>query len=152
MTPEPMRPHWPDALRFTMLRVPAERLLPVDQRLAGAAGRPVIYPETPVSDHGKPYQSEVVLRACRRLGISIQDARKIHTHRQAPGGVGLRHHRQFCEHLAGCTGSGVEHRGRHTDDTARWSIDEIAELFAEYVVAVYQRRHHRGLVLQGFPT
>lgn len=59
--------------------------------------------------------------------------------------------RQFCEHLAGYTGSGVEHRGLHADDTARWSIDDIAELFAEYVVGVYQRRHHQGLVLHGFP-
>jgi transposase InsO family protein len=76
MTPEPMRPHWPDALRFSMLRIPHQRLLTLDQRLASAAARPVVYPESLIFDHGKPYQTDVVTRACRRLGINIFDARK----------------------------------------------------------------------------
>ncbi|OAA17987.1 Mu transposase, C-terminal [Frankia sp. EI5c] len=152
MTPEPMRPHWPDALRFASLRIPHERILTVDQRLAHAAARPVIYPETLLFDHGKPYKSEVVTRACRRLGISIQDARmftptdKPHVER-----IFATINRQFCEHLAGYKGSDITHRGLHAEDTARWSIDDIAELFAEYAVGIYQRRHHQGLILHGFP-
>ncbi|WP_198152790.1 DDE-type integrase/transposase/recombinase [Pseudofrankia sp. DC12] len=152
MSPEPMRPHWPDALRFAMLRIPHERILTVDERLAHAAARPVIYPETLLFDHGKPYKSEVVTRACRRLGISIQDARtftptdKPHVER-----VFETINRQFCEHVAGYKGSDIAHRGAHVEDSARWSIDDLAELFAEYVVAIYQRRHHSGLILHGFP-
>lgn len=152
MVPEPMRPHWPDQLRHAMLHVPTERLLAVDQRLAEAAARPVIYPETLLFDHGKPYQSDVVIRVCRRLGISVQDARKYTpTDKPQVERVFDTINRQFCEHLAGYTGSGVEHRGLHADDTARWSIDDITDLFAEYVVAIYQRRHHKGLILHGFP-
>jgi hypothetical protein len=152
MTPEPMRPHWPDALRFAMLGGPAERLLSIDQRLAEAAARPVIYPETLLFDHGKPYQSAVTLRACRRLGISVQDAR-VYTPTDKPQveRVFATINQQFCEHLAGYTGSGVEHRGLRVEDEARWTIEQIAEFFAEYVVAVYQRRHHKGLPAQGFP-
>ena len=42
------------------------------------------------------------------------------------------------------------HRGRDVERFARWSITELEEFFAEYVVAVYQRRHHAGLHLPGF--
>jgi hypothetical protein len=73
--PEADAPALADALRFAWLRIPHERILTVDQRLAHAAARPVIYPETLLFDHGKSYKSDVVTRACRRLGISIQDAR-----------------------------------------------------------------------------
>ncbi|GHE08764.1 TniB family NTP-binding protein [Streptomyces alanosinicus] len=77
MTPEPMRPDWADALRYQMLRVPFERHLTVDERLAEAAARPVIHPETLLYDHGKPYKSDVVQRACRKWKIDMQDARKL---------------------------------------------------------------------------
>ncbi|WRZ91547.1 Mu transposase C-terminal domain-containing protein [Streptomyces sp. NBC_01007] len=152
MTPELMRPGWDDALRYQMLRIPAERLISVDERLAEAAARPVIYPETLLYDHGKPYKSDVVERACTRWKIDLQDARKLKpTDKPQVERLFLTIRQQFSEHVAGYKGFNVAHRGRTVEDQARWSIDELAEFFAEYVVAVYQRTHHRGLTLQGFP-
>jgi len=152
MTPEPMRPGWDDALRYQMLRIPTQRLLSVDERLAEAAARPVIYPETLLYDHGKPYKSDVVQRACTRWRIDVQDARKLKpTDKPQVERLFLTIREQYSEHVAGYKGFNVAHRGRTVEDQACWSIDELAEFFAEYVIRVYQRRHHRGLILQGFP-
>ncbi|WP_221354852.1 transposase [Streptomyces beigongshangae] len=152
MTPEPMRPLWADALRYQMLRVPYERHLSVDERLAEAAARPVIYPETLLYDHGKPYKSDVVKRACRTWRIDLQDARKLKPtdkpHVERLFGT-IRE--QFSMHVAGYKGFNVAHRGKNVEKQARWTLDEIAEFFAEYVVAVYQNQHHSGLHLHGFP-
>ena len=152
MTPELMRPGWSDALRYQMLRVPYERLLTVDERLAEAAARPVIYPETLLYDHGKPYKSDVVRRACTRWKINLQDARKLKpTDKPHVERLFRTIRQQFAEHVAGYKGFNVAYRGQTADKQARWTIDELAEFFAEYVIAVYQRKHHRGLILQGFP-
>ncbi|MEU9426265.1 transposase [Streptomyces sp. NPDC048342] len=152
MTPEPMRPRWADSLRYQMLRVPYERHLSVDERLAEAAARPVIYPETLLYDHGKPYKSDVVKRACRSWRIDLQDARKLKPtdkpHVERLFGT-IRE--QFSMHIAGYKGFNVAHRGKHVEEQARWTLDEITEFFAEYVVAVYQNQHHTGLHLHGFP-
>ncbi|WKK21916.1 Mu transposase C-terminal domain-containing protein [Streptomyces olivoreticuli] len=152
MTPEVMRPHWADALRFSMLRVPYERLLEADERLAEAAARPVIYPETLLYDHGKPYASKVMARACLKWKIDIQDARQLKP-TDKPHVERLFHtvRVQFSEHVAGYKGFNVAHRGKDADAQARWTIDELTEFFAEYVIAVYQRTSHRGLILPGFP-
>lgn len=152
MTPEAMRPAWSDALRYSMLRVPYERLLTLDERLAEAAARPVIYPEALLYDHGKPYKSDVVRRACLKWKIDLQDARKLKpTDKPHVERLFKTIREQFSEHVAGYKGFNVAHRGRTAEEQARWTIDEITEFFAEYVVAVYQRQHHRGLTLQGFP-
>ncbi|MET8698288.1 transposase [Kitasatospora sp. NPDC004723] len=152
MTPEPMRPAWSEALRYQVLRIPYDRVLTIDERLAEAAARPVVYPETLLYDHGKPYKSKVVERACCRWKIDLQDARKLKpTDKPHVERLFLTIRQQFSEHVAGYKGNNVANRGRTAEDQARWTIDELAEFFAEYVVAVYQRRTHRGLHLPGFP-
>ncbi|MFI8837115.1 Mu transposase C-terminal domain-containing protein [Streptomyces afghaniensis] len=152
MTPEMMRPGWSDALGYQMLRVPYERLMTVDERLSEAAARPVIYPETLLYDHGKPYKSDVVWRACTRWKIDLQDARKLKpTDKPHVERLFKTIREQFAEHVAGYKGFNVAHRGRTAEEQARWTIDELTEFFAEYVIAVYQRKHHRGLILHGFP-
>lgn len=52
ITPETMRPGWPQALRMSRSVLPHRRLLALDERLEQAAARPVIVPETIVCDHG----------------------------------------------------------------------------------------------------
>ncbi|MDQ0798278.1 hypothetical protein [Streptomyces sp. B1I3] len=52
VTPEPMRPGWADALAMSRSVLPHRQLLQLDERLAHAAARPVIVPETIVCDHG----------------------------------------------------------------------------------------------------
>ncbi|MER5864573.1 transposase [Kitasatospora sp. NPDC002040] len=152
MTPEPMRPAWKDALRYQMLRVPYDRRLSLDERLAEAAARPVVYPETILYDHGKPYISVIVQRACTRWRINLQDARKLKpTDKPQVERLFGSIRTQFSEHVAGYKGPNVASRGSTVENQARWTIDEITEFFAEYVIAVYQRQHHRGLNLSGFP-
>ncbi|GAA2331160.1 hypothetical protein GCM10010246_12880 [Streptomyces cuspidosporus] len=72
--PHPARPAWPEVLRFAHRTVlPGERLLSLDERLHGAAARPVVVPET-VVDRGKVYLSKAFTGACEALGISVQAA------------------------------------------------------------------------------
>ena len=74
LTPEPMRPGWSDALRLSRSVLPHRRLTDIDQRLADAAARPVIAPETIVCDHGKAFLSKTFEQACCSLGINLQPA------------------------------------------------------------------------------
>ncbi|WP_416960040.1 transposase [Streptomyces sp. Agncl-13] len=152
MMPEPMRPGWPDGLRHRMLRLPCEPKLTLDERFAAAAARPVVFPERIVIDHGKAFASQAVKNVCRRYGITIQDTRKYRPTDKPQVEAAFKTIRsQFSEHIAGYKGNHVVHRGRDVDATARWTIEELEEFFAEYVVSVYQRRRHTGLVLPGFP-
>ena len=79
LTPEPMRPGWPDALRMSRSVLPHQRLVAIDERLAHAAARPVIVPETMVCDHGMVYLSQAFRAACRAMGVNFQP-----THQGSP--------------------------------------------------------------------
>ncbi|MFD4393764.1 transposase [Kitasatospora sp. NPDC058478] len=152
MTPEPMRPGWPDRLRYEMSRIPLPRRLDYSQRLAQGAARPVVIPETLIIDHGRPFDSDVVHRACTRLGINLQLGRKAKpTDKPQVEAVFATIRTQFSQHVAGYKGYSVATRGKNPDLVARWSIADLEEFFAEYVVHVYQRRHHSGLIMPGFP-
>ncbi|MGI5238708.1 integrase [Dactylosporangium sp. CA-139066] len=152
LTPEPMRPGWPDSVRHAMLRLACQPLLSQDERFAAAAARPVIFPETIIIDHGKAFASETVKNVCRRYGITVQDARKYQPTDKPQVEAAFRTIRsQFAQHVAGYKGYSVAHRGRDVAAVARWTIEELEEFFAQYVVMVYQRRRHTGLVLPGFP-
>ena len=56
-------------------RLPHARLLDVDARMEMAAAKPVIVPDTIVIDGGKVFVSDTFIRACARLGVSVQDCR-----------------------------------------------------------------------------
>jgi putative transposase len=146
LTPEPMRPGWPDALRMCRSVLPHRQLAGIDERLAHAAARPVIVPETIVCDHGMVYMSQTFRNACRAMGISIQPAHKgspwekgtVETSFHAVGTL-------FAQYVAGYVGNSVEHRGEHADQEAVWPITELQELLDEWIVAVWQNRPHDGL-------
>ncbi|CAM5464331.1 hypothetical protein SMICM304S_00350 [Streptomyces microflavus] len=76
ITPETMRPGWPQALRMSRSVMPHRRLLALDERLEQAAARPVIVPETIVCDHGKVFISHNFRASCRFLGVSLQPTHK----------------------------------------------------------------------------
>ena len=57
LTPEPVRPGWPEALKVAHSVLPYDRLLAIDERLAQAAARPVIVPDTIVIDYGSVFVS-----------------------------------------------------------------------------------------------
>jgi transposase InsO family protein len=74
LTPEPMRPGWPQSLAMAHSALPYDRLLSIDERLRHTAARPVIAPDTIVIDHGSVFVSANFRSSCRHLGISIQPA------------------------------------------------------------------------------
>ena len=152
LTPEPMRPGWPDAVRYRALQIPLERLVSLDERIEQAAARPVILPESIIVDHGRVYLSQAFQDACARLGVSLPLARKA----AGPDKANVERlfgtvRTQFSEHLAGYKGPNVSQRGANPELRALWTLGEIEEFLSEYVICVYQRRVHKGLVLPGWP-
>lgn len=146
MTPEPMRPGWPDALRMSRSVMPHRRLAGIDRRLADAAARPVIVPETIVCDHGSVYLSQAFRGACRAMGITLQPSHEgspwekgtVETSFSAVGTL-------FAQYVAGYTGTGVEHRGKDPDAAAAWSMAELQDLLDEWIVTTWNNRPHDGL-------
>jgi putative transposase len=146
MTPELMRPGWPEAISMAYSALPFHVMRSVDERLENAAARPVIVPENIVCDHGKAYMSEAFLNACRVLGISLQPAHpftptdKPIVERTLESVKTL-----FAQYVTGFLGSSVEHRGRNADQDAVFSLIELQELLDEWIVTGWQNRQHDGL-------
>ncbi|MGP3913884.1 hypothetical protein [Nonomuraea sp. 10N515B] len=136
MVPEPMRPGWDQALAMSVSRIPHARLVDLDTRMALAAAKPVIVPDTVVVDHGRVFISEVFLRAASTLGISVQPA-----HQRTPTDKAIMErtfesiNTLFCQHVAGYTGRDVTRRGSDVTDRAVWSLPDLQELLDEWVVA-----------------
>ena len=146
VVPEPMRPGWAQALEMSRSVLPHRRLLALDQRLEHAAARPVIVPETIVSDQGKVFISDNFRAACASLGINFQPAHpgtptdKPQVERQLES-VGTL----FSQFVSGYLGRSAEYRGRKVEDEPLWPLAELQELLDEWIVAVWQNRPHDGL-------
>ena len=146
LTPEPMRPGWVEALKMTHSVLPWQRLCSIDERLAHAAARPVIAPQTIVCDHGSVYISRNFRASCRHLGINFQPARmatgsdKPHIERLFGSVASL-----FAQFVSGYTGSNPDRRGRDLTDKPLWSMLELQELLDEWLIAFWQNRPHDGL-------
>jgi Mu transposase, C-terminal len=146
VTPEPMRPGWPEAMKMSASALPFRRMLSIDERLEHAAARPVIIPQVIVVDHGKVFVSESFKASCAFLGISFQPARKAtgtdkpHIERTL-GSVAT----MFAQYVSGYTGRGVEYRGRGIEKNAVWSLPELQDLLDQWLVAEWQNRPHDGL-------
>jgi transposase InsO family protein len=145
LTPEPVRPGWPEALRMSRSALPYERLLVIDDRLEHAAARPVIVPDTLVIDHGSVFVSAAFRSACRHLGISIQPA---HLGSGAEKGHIERHFGTvaslFSQFASGYAGRSPDRRGRHVEDQPLWSMAELQELLDEWLL-LWLNRPHDGL-------
>ena len=146
LTPQPLRPGWPDALRMARSVLPYPAMLGADERLAAAAAQPVIAPETIVCDRGKVYVSAAFRSACQSLGISLQPA-----HPRTPtdkpviertlGSVSTL----FAQHVAGYAGRSAEYRGGDVAAQAAWPAVALQDLLEEWVTACWQHRPHEGL-------
>ncbi len=146
LTPEPVRPGWPEALKMARSVLPHERLLAIDERLEHAAARPVIVPDTIVIDHGSVFVSAAFRSACRHLGISIQPAHlgsgaeKGHIERYFGSVASL-----FSQFASGYAGRSPDRRGRHVEEQPLWSMAELQELLDEWLIAFWLNRPHDGL-------
>ncbi|WP_232512623.1 Mu transposase C-terminal domain-containing protein [Rhodococcus pyridinivorans] len=146
MTPEPMRPGWPQAVSMAYSALPYRVMRRVDDRLDNAAARPVIVPETIVYDHGSVYVSTTFRSACRTFGINAQPA-----HEDTPtdkpiiertlGSVKTL----FAQYVTGYLGTSVEQRGTDADQRAVFSLIELQDLLDEWIVTHWQNRPHDGL-------
>lgn len=144
LVPEPMRPGWGEALAMSASRLPFEQLLDVDARMREAAARPVIVPEQVVIDHGRVFVSETFTRACERLGISIQPARKdTPTDKAVVEATFTAIKTLFAQHVAGFKGENTQRRGRGI--AAEWTLDELAGLFDEWLIVGWAHRPHDAL-------
>ncbi|MFF9843448.1 Mu transposase C-terminal domain-containing protein [Streptomyces sp. NPDC013740] len=146
VTPEIMRPGWPEALRMSRSVLPHRRLLSLDERLENGAARPVIVPETIVCDHGKVFISNNFRASCRYLGINLQPAHKATptdkgTIERTLGSIATL----FAQFVAGYTGSTTDRRGRKLEDGPLWSLPELQNLLDEWVITIWQNRPHGGL-------
>jgi transposase InsO family protein len=145
LTPEPIRPGWPEALKMAHSALPYQRLLAIDERLEQAAARPVIVPDTIVIDHGSVFLSAAFRSACRHLGISIQPA---HLGSGAEKGHIERHFGTvaslFSQFASGYAGRSPDRRGRHVEDQPLWSMAELQELLDEWLL-LWLNRPHDGL-------
>jgi transposase InsO family protein len=151
LTPEPVRPGWPEALKMARSVLPYERLLAIDERLEHAAARPVIVPDTIVIDHGAVFVSAAFRSACRHLGISVQPA---HLGSGAEKGHIERHFGTvaslFSQFASGYLGRSADRRGRHVEDQPLWSLAELQELLDEWLL-LWLNRPHDGLRDPGHP-
>ena len=152
LVPEPMRPGWADALRMSASRLPHARLLDVDARMEMAAAKPVIVPDTIVIDGGKVFMSDTFIRACARLGVSVQDSRP-----RTPTDKGIVEatfdalDTLFCQHVAGYTGSNTQLRGDRVAGEAAWTVPDLQDLLDEWLLAGWARRPHDALHDPYFP-
>ncbi|WP_353850170.1 Mu transposase C-terminal domain-containing protein [Streptomyces phaeoluteigriseus] len=125
--------------------LPHQQLTTLDARLAGAAARPVVLPETIVVDRGKVFVSRAFTAACETLGISVQPAPPF-----APTAKGIVErafgtiNHLFCQHLPGYTGSDVTRRGPDAEQEACYSVAQLQDLLDEWLVH-YHHRPHEGL-------
>lgn len=144
LVPEPMRPGWASALRMSASRLPHRLLVDIDARMELAAARPVIVPDTIVIDHGKVFVSEVLTRACERLGISVQPC-----HPDTPTDKGVVEstlgslNTLFCQHVAGYTGPNPTRRGKNVE--AVWTVAELQDLLDEWLIVGWANRPHDSL-------
>jgi hypothetical protein len=129
-------------LRMSASRLPHARLLEVDARMEMAAAKPVIVPDTIVIDNGKVFVSDTFIRACARLGVSVQNCR--------PGtraGKGIVEatcaavNTLFCQHVAAYTGSSTQLRGDRVDAQAAWTVPDLQDLLDEWLLGWQQRPH-----------
>lgn len=146
VTPAPMRPGWPEALRMEHSVLPYERLLSVDERLRHAAAVPLIIPETVVVDGGKAFLSKNFHAACNAFGTEVIHApprtptHKPHIERTLGSAASL-----FAQFLPGYTGRSTEHRGRKVEDEPLFSLHQLQELLEQWISAKWQNRAHDSL-------
>jgi putative transposase len=145
LVPEPMRPGWAGSLRMAASRLPHARLTSIDTRMEMAAAKPVIVPDTIVIDGGKVFISDTFLRACERLGISVQRARpRTPTDKPIVEATFAAINTLWCQHLAGYTGRDTTRRGQQPEAEAAWTVPELQDLLDEWIIC-WQHRPHDSL-------
>lgn len=155
LRPKAMRPGWPEHVRWPYVGVPEHvivELLSEDERELGVSNIPLVNPESVWIDRGRVFLSVALLDGCRRLGSNVQLARPYTPTDKANVERLFRTIReQFVQNLPGYKGANVLDRGKDVELEAVLFIEQIEEMFAEWVATYWQRRPHQGLELSGVP-
>jgi len=151
LRPKAMRAGWPEHVRWPYVGVPEHvivELLSEEEREHGLSNIPLVNPESVWVDHGRVFLSKAFLDGCRRLGASVQLARPYTPTDKANVERLFRTVReQFVQNLPAYKGANVLDRGKDVELEAVLFIEQIEEMFAEWVAVYWQRRPHRGLEL-----
>ena len=155
LRPKAMRAGWPERARWPYVGVPEHvivELLPDGERDYGVSNIPVVNPDSVWIDHGRVFVSKAFLDACRRLGVNVQFARPYTPTDKANVERLFRTIReQFVQNLPSYKGANVLDRGKAPELEATLFIEQIEEMFAEWVAVYWQRRPHQGLELPALP-
>ena len=147
MTPEPMRPGWPQAISMAYSALPYQVLRSIDERLnqrrstAGdRAGKHCVrqrqgLPVPDVSQRLPGVRDQLAARA------SVHPTDKPIVERTLESVKTL-----FAQYVTGFVGSCTEHRGRNADQHAVFSLIELQDLLDEWIVTGWQNRPHDGLL------
>jgi len=155
LRPKAMRAGWPEHVRWPYVGVPEHvivELLSDEERELGVSNIPLVNPESVWIDHGRVFLSVAFLDGCRRIGTSVQLARPYTPTDKANVERLFRTIReQFVQNLPAYKGANVLDRGKDVELKAVLLIEQIEEMFAEWVATYWQRRPHRGLELPALP-
>ncbi|MFJ2751200.1 Mu transposase C-terminal domain-containing protein [Streptomyces sp. NPDC087297] len=145
-TPQPMRPHWSLKARAENSGLPYATLVEADQRMQGAAARPVIIPEVIVMDNGKVFAGQAFTDACAQLGISVRPTcYNSPTHKAIIERTFGSIKSLFSQFLPGYTGKDLHHRGKKVAAERLWRIDQINDFLQQWIAIGWQQRPHDEL-------
>ncbi|MEU1691236.1 Mu transposase C-terminal domain-containing protein [Streptomyces hirsutus] len=145
-TPQPMRPHWSSKARAEGSGLPYAELVEADERMRGAAARPVIIPEMIVMDNGKVFAGRAFMDACAQLGISVRPAcYHSPTHKAIIERTFGSIKSLFSQFLPGYTGKDMHHRGKNIAGERLWRIDQINDFLQQWIALGWQQRPHEEL-------
>ena len=145
-TPQPMRPHWSPKAAAEGSDLPYAQLVEADERMQGAAARPVIIPEMIVMDNGKVFAGRAFMDACAQLGISVRPAcYHSPTHKAIMERTFGSVKSLFSQFLPGYTGKDLQQRGKNVAAERLWRVDQINDFLQQWIAVGWQRRPHSEL-------
>ncbi|MFJ7181050.1 Mu transposase C-terminal domain-containing protein [Streptomyces massasporeus] len=146
MAPLAARPGWAPQALAENSDLPYARMLAGDPRMAGAAARPVIRPKTVVVDNARIFKSRHFRDACSMLRIDVEPAReRTATDKAVIERANATIKSGFCQFVANYTGNHPAARGRKVGKGRLWSLNELQDLWHEWVATEYQQSPHEGL-------
>ncbi|WP_438493578.1 Mu transposase C-terminal domain-containing protein [Streptomyces asiaticus] len=145
-TPQPMRSHWSLKARAEGSGLPYAELVEADERMRGAAARPVIIPEMIVMDNGKVFAGRAFMDACAQLGISVRPAcYNSPTHKAIIERTFGSIKSLFSQFLPGYTGKDISHRGKNVAGERLWRVDQLNDFLQQWIALGWQQRPHEDL-------
>ncbi|MFJ9127836.1 Mu transposase C-terminal domain-containing protein [Streptomyces sp. NPDC102340] len=145
-TPQPLRPHWSPRAAANGSDLPYAELVEADERMKGAAARPVIVPDMIVMDNGKVFAGNAFMDACAQLRITVRPAcYNSPTHKAIIERTFGSVKSLFSQYLPGYMGKSLAHKGKHVRRERLWRVDQVNDFLQQWLVLGWQMRPHDEL-------